>query len=98
MASGESRDRGGRPRTAASGGFGVTAVAGSGVAAGWFGAVSAQVLPRIGDVVVATSGEVAVVDSRHQRPQLLALIGLHGSLTVEETAVPLLSVLGSKVG
>ena len=68
------------------------------VAAGWFGAVSAQVLPRIGDVVVATSGEVAVVDSRHQRPQLLALIGLHGSLTVEETAVPLLSVLGSKVG
>jgi hypothetical protein len=68
------------------------------VAAGWFGVVSATVLPRIGDVVVATSGEVAVVDSRHQRPQLLALIGLHGSLTVEETAVPLLSVLGSKVG
>jgi hypothetical protein len=68
------------------------------VAEGWFGPVSAQVLPRIGDVVVATSGEIAVVDSRHQRPQLLALIGLHGSLTVEETAVPLLSVLGSKVG
>jgi Type I phosphodiesterase / nucleotide pyrophosphatase len=68
------------------------------VSAGWFGAVSAQVLPRIGDVVVATSGEIAVVDSRHQRPQLLALIGLHGSLSVEETAVPLLSVLGSKVG
>jgi hypothetical protein len=67
------------------------------VAAGWFGAVSATVLPRIGDVVVATCGEVAVVDSRHQRPQLLALIGLHGSLTEEETAVPLLSVLGSKV-
>jgi hypothetical protein len=68
------------------------------VDAGWFGAVSAPVLPRIGDVVVATAGEIAVVDSRHQRPQLLALIGLHGSLTVEETAVPLLSVLGSKVG
>ena len=29
---------------------------------------------------------------RHQRPQLLALIGLHGSLTPEESAVPLLSV------
>jgi hypothetical protein len=68
------------------------------VAEGWFGAVSPQVLPRIGDVVVATAGDVAVVDSRHQRPQLLALIGLHGSLTVEETAVPLLTVLGSKVG
>ncbi len=68
------------------------------VAAGWFGTVSGQVLPRIGDVVVATAGDIAVVDSRHQRPQLLALIGLHGSLTSDETAVPLLSVLGSKVG
>jgi type I phosphodiesterase/nucleotide pyrophosphatase len=68
------------------------------VADGWFGTVSPVVEPRIGDVVVAMSAELAVVDSRHQRPQLLALIGLHGSLTVEETAVPLLSVLGSKVG
>ena len=64
---------------------------------GWFGPVSERVLPRIGDVVVATAGEVAVVDSRHHRPQLLALIGLHGSLTTAETAVPLLTVLGSKV-
>jgi Type I phosphodiesterase / nucleotide pyrophosphatase len=68
------------------------------VADGWFGVVAEQVEPRIGDVVVAAAAEVAVVDSRHQRPQLLALLGLHGSLTVEETAVPLLSVLGSKVG
>ena len=67
------------------------------VAQGWFGAVSVQVMPRIGDVVVATAGEIAIVDSRHQRPQLLALIGLHGSLTPDETAVPLLSVLGGKV-
>lgn len=65
---------------------------------GWFGAVSPQVLPRLGDVVVATAADIAVVDSRHQRPQLLSLIGLHGSLTPQETAVPLLSVLGSKVG
>lgn len=68
------------------------------IAQGWFGPVSERVLPRIGDVVVATAGEIAIVDSRHHRPQLLALIGLHGSLTTEETAVPLLTVLGSKVG
>jgi Type I phosphodiesterase / nucleotide pyrophosphatase len=68
------------------------------IAQGWFGPVAERVLPRIGDVVVATAGEIAIVDSRHHRPQLLALIGLHGSLTTEETAVPLLSVLGSKVG
>jgi hypothetical protein len=68
------------------------------VAQGWFGAVSERVAPRIGDVVVATAAEIAIVDSRHHRPQLLALIGLHGSLTTEETAVPLLTVLGSKVG
>jgi hypothetical protein len=66
-------------------------------AQGWFGPVSERVLPRIGDVVVATAGEVAVVDSRHHRPQLVALIGLHGSLTTAETAIPLLSVLGTKV-
>ena len=68
------------------------------IADGWFGSVSDRVAPRIGDVVVATASELAIVDSRHHRPQLLALIGLHGSLTTEETAIPLLTVLGSKVG
>jgi hypothetical protein len=68
------------------------------ISLGWFGPVSERVLPRIGDVVVATAGEIAIVDSRHHRPQLLALIGLHGSLTAEETAIPLLTVLGAKVG
>ena len=48
------------------------------VADGWFGAVSPQVMPRIGDVVVATAGDVAVVDSRHQRPQFLLIVALHG--------------------
>ena len=51
------------------------------IADGWFGSVSDRVAPRIGDVVVATASELAIVDSRHHRPQLLALIGLHGSLT-----------------
>ena len=35
---------------------------------------------------------IAVVDSRHHRPELLALIGLHGSLTDDEVAVPMVHV------
>jgi hypothetical protein len=61
---------------------------------GLFGLVAPEVLPRIGDVVVACRPGLAVVDSRHQRPQLLALIGLHGSLTPAESLVPLLSLTG----
>jgi Type I phosphodiesterase / nucleotide pyrophosphatase len=68
------------------------------VAEGWFGPVSPHVRPRLGDVIVATAPDIAVVDSRHQRPQLLSLIGLHGSLTEQETAVPLLTVRGRKAG
>jgi hypothetical protein len=34
----------------------------------------------------------AIVDSRTARPKLLALLGLHGSLTPEEMAIPLLQV------
>ena len=44
------------------------------VAAGWFGrGAAARTSPRIGDVVVATRGRNAVVDSRRARPELLAL-------------------------
>lgn len=59
---------------------------------GLFGAVSRHVLPRIGDVVVAMRDNFAIVDSRTARPQLLALLGLHGSLTPAEVAIPLLQV------
>ena len=59
---------------------------------GLFGAVSAHVLPRIGDVIVAMRDNFAIVDSRTARPKLLALLGLHGSLTPAEMAVPLLQV------
>jgi Type I phosphodiesterase / nucleotide pyrophosphatase len=62
------------------------------VAAGWFGAVRPENLPRIGDVVVATRGRNAVVDSRRARPELLALVGLHGSLSDDEVAVPVVHV------
>jgi type I phosphodiesterase/nucleotide pyrophosphatase len=59
------------------------------VALGWFGAVEERVAPRIGDVVVASVGAVALVTGR-RFPQEAALIGLHGSLTEDEMAIPLL--------
>jgi len=62
------------------------------VAHGLFGAVSDRVLPRIGDIIVAMRDNFAIVDSRTDRPQLLALLGLHGSLTPGEMAVPFLQV------
>ena len=59
---------------------------------GLFGTVSEHVLPRIGDVIVAMRDNFAIVDSRTARPKLLALLGLHGSLTPEEMAIPLVEV------
>ncbi len=58
-------------------------------AAGWFGPVEPGVAPRLGDVMVASVGEVAVV-SRERFPLEASLIGLHGSLTADEMLVPLL--------
>lgn len=57
---------------------------------GWFGPVHPRVLPRIGDVVASAVGEVAVVDSRTQRPEALRLLGLHGARTDAERRVPVL--------
>jgi hypothetical protein len=64
----------------------------SAIREGWFGPVTPANLPRIGDVVVAMRDNFAIVDSRRARPQLLALVGLHGSLTPEESAIPLFHV------
>jgi hypothetical protein len=51
--------------------------------------VSEPNLARIGDLVVAMRENFAIVDSRRARPKLLALLVLHGSLTHDESAVPL---------
>jgi predicted AlkP superfamily pyrophosphatase or phosphodiesterase len=59
---------------------------------GLFGTVSERILPRIGEVIVAMRDNFAIVDSRTARPALLALLGLHGSLTPAEMAIPLLQV------
>lgn len=58
------------------------------IAAGWFGAVAPEVLPRIGDVLVAARTRVAYyvdpVDTARK------MIGQHGSLTADEMTIPLL--------
>ncbi|GAA4698482.1 nucleotide pyrophosphatase/phosphodiesterase family protein [Nocardioides nanhaiensis] len=56
---------------------------------GWFGAVDAAVLPRLGDVVVACRGDLAVVSTTHF-PYEHSLVGLHGSLTPAEMLIPVL--------
>lgn len=61
------------------------------VAEGWFGPeVDPVVEPRIGDVIVAARKAVAYYDSRTASTEARAMIGQHGSLSPEETRVPLL--------
>lgn len=58
------------------------------IAAGWFGEVAPEVLPRIGDVLIAARKRVAYyadVDDRGRR-----MIGQHGSLSPDELTIPLL--------
>jgi hypothetical protein len=56
---------------------------------GWFGPVVPQVRPRLGDVVVASHGEHAVM-STTDFPYENLLVGLHGSLTPVEMEIPIL--------
>jgi hypothetical protein len=60
------------------------------IAAGWFGPdVAPEIAPRIGDVVAAAFGDIAVIAGEAE-PMESALIGLHGSMTAGEQHVPLL--------
>ena len=58
-------------------------------ARGWFGDARPEVLPRIGDVVVACRGDTAILDTS-AFPYEARLIGMHGSLTPAEMLVPVL--------
>ncbi|MCW2767034.1 MAG: type phosphodiesterase/nucleotide pyrophosphatase [Nocardioides sp.] len=56
---------------------------------GWFGAVQPSVLPRLGDVIVASTGDHGIfstVDFGYEK----SLVGLHGSLTPDEMLIPIL--------
>jgi type I phosphodiesterase/nucleotide pyrophosphatase len=56
---------------------------------GWFGPVDAGMTSRIGDVVVAPAGSLAIVATKAE-PRESALTGMHGSLTPSEQLVPAL--------
>lgn len=60
------------------------------VEAGWFGPLREGVAGRVGDLVVAMLGQATVLDSALLRPEVLRLVGHHGSITDAETAIPLL--------
>jgi len=56
---------------------------------GWFGTVTAPVRPRLGDVVVAATGQTALI-SMTDFPYENLLVGFHGSLTAVEMEIPIL--------
>ncbi|HYP73098.1 MAG TPA: nucleotide pyrophosphatase/phosphodiesterase family protein, partial [Microbacterium sp.] len=63
------------------------------VAAGLFGPrVDAEVLPRIGDVLVAARAAVAYYDDRPADKKAQRMVGQHGSLTDLERIVPLIGL------
>lgn len=57
---------------------------------GWLGPVRDGYAERVGQVVVAMLSDATALDSRLVRPEVLRLRGQHGSITDEETAIPLL--------
>ncbi|MBB5843264.1 hypothetical protein HD599_001587 [Conyzicola lurida] len=59
------------------------------IAAGWFGEVRDEVLPRIGDLLVAARKGIAYYDGR-TLGHGTRMVGYHGSWSPEELRVPLL--------
>ena len=68
------------------------------VGAGWFGAVPARNLGRIGDAVVICHDDYAVVAPHSENAIKAMLIAYHGSYTRAEMEVPLLVARGSVAG
>jgi len=62
------------------------------VATGMFGPVDPRHLARIGDVVVISTGDAAVLATGHEPPEAARLIGFHGAATPAEIAIPLIAL------
>ena len=63
------------------------------IEAGYFGAgMRPGVRERIGDLIVAAHGPLALYDLRRTRPAALEMVGQHGSWTEAERSVPLLAL------
>lgn len=60
------------------------------ISAGWFGDVDARVAPRLGNLIVAAHGPVALYDGRRVAPAAFEMVGHHGAPTRAEREVPLL--------
>jgi hypothetical protein len=60
------------------------------IAANWFGDVRDEVLPRIGDLLVAARKGIAYYDSRSASEQSMRMVGQHGSFSPDEVRVPLI--------
>lgn len=56
---------------------------------GWFGPVTPEHRGRIGDLVVVCRNRTVVLATAHEPPAVARLIGFHGAVTPEETAIPL---------
>lgn len=68
------------------------------VDAGWFGTVTPGVRRRIGDLIIAARAPIAIFDTSRTGTKPLAMVGQHGSLTVQERQVPLLELTGGALG
>jgi hypothetical protein len=66
------------------------------VASGLFGSMRPEHLPRIGDVVVISTGDSAVLATGYEPPEVAKLVGFHGARTPEETAIPLITFAADK--
>jgi hypothetical protein len=63
------------------------------ISAGWFGPkVDDAVRDRIGHVLVAARGRIAYYDSRGANQSGRAMVGQHGSLSPEESSVPIIGL------
>ena len=56
----------------------------------------AEHLLRVGDVVVISRDDTAILASGYEPPEVAKLIGFHGARTPEETAIPLLTFAADK--
>ncbi|WP_346844294.1 alkaline phosphatase family protein [uncultured Rothia sp.] len=57
---------------------------------GYFGQnITDEARARIGDIIISARDPFALYDMRHFKPYALHMVGQHGSLTEEETSVPL---------
>ncbi|MCK1803816.1 alkaline phosphatase family protein [Brevibacterium sp. R8603A2] len=61
---------------------------------GFFGPVRPVNRARIGDLVVVCDAGVGIIDSEHDSPAALALLGHHGGITERELEIPLLRARG----